>query len=45
MPALPPAGHKSHKNYLSVKSEAWRRLENIYQIDPSGLAQQVVACE
>lgn len=44
VPPLPPKGHKSHKNNLLVKSEAWRRLENIYQIDPSGFAQQIVAC-
>jgi hypothetical protein len=45
MPEIPPPGHKSHKNNLAIKSEAWRRLENIYQIDPSCFAQQVVACE
>ncbi|KXN82092.1 hypothetical protein AN958_03250 [Leucoagaricus sp. SymC.cos] len=42
MPAIPPPGHKSHKNNLTVRSEAWRRLENIYQIDPMGFAQQIL---
>ncbi|KAF9451052.1 hypothetical protein P691DRAFT_663990 [Macrolepiota fuliginosa MF-IS2] len=42
-PSPPPAGHKSHKNHLNVKSEAWRRLESTYQIDTFSFARQVVA--
>ncbi|GLB34980.1 hypothetical protein LshimejAT787_0205450 [Lyophyllum shimeji] len=31
-PDAPPDGHKSHKNYLQIGPEPWRRLENIYPL-------------
>ncbi|KAF5357934.1 hypothetical protein D9756_001594 [Leucocoprinus leucothites] len=41
MPVMPLPGHRSNRNHLTVRSEEWRRLETIYQIDPPGLARQV----
>ncbi|KAH9842813.1 uncharacterized protein C8Q71DRAFT_734682 [Rhodofomes roseus] len=32
-PALPPSGHHSHKNVLSVTPQHYRVLEKMYQID------------
>lgn len=34
-PAMPPDRHKSHRNHLTVRSEAYRKLQSIYQlVDP-----------
>ncbi|KAJ3571878.1 hypothetical protein NP233_g3450 [Leucocoprinus birnbaumii] len=41
MPRMPLPGHRSNKNHLTVRSEEWRRLELLYQIDPTGFAHQV----
>ncbi|TFK76471.1 hypothetical protein BDN72DRAFT_237532 [Pluteus cervinus] len=38
---FPPSGHKSHLNHLSVRSETWRRLENIHWFNESMLEQEI----
>ena len=34
-PILPPKGHVSHRNHLSVRPETYRRFENIHGLHDS----------
>jgi len=45
MPLMPLPGHRNSRNCLTVRSEAWRRLEIIYQIDAPDFARKVISCE
>lgn len=45
IPVMPVPGHRSSRNRLTVRSEAWRRLETIFQIDPPDFARKVISCE
>ncbi|KAF5391435.1 hypothetical protein D9757_001914 [Collybiopsis confluens] len=42
-PPMPPDGHKSHLNNLTVRPESWRRLENIYSLANYGLEEIITA--
>ncbi|KAJ7057040.1 hypothetical protein C8F01DRAFT_341600 [Mycena amicta] len=41
-PPMPPPGHKSHLNHLSVRPQTWRRLESIYSFSAFSMADAVV---
>jgi len=41
---LPPDGHKSHRNYLCVRPEMWRRLESIYPLGEASMDQAATSC-
>ncbi|KAL9715141.1 hypothetical protein Ac2012v2_001801 [Leucoagaricus gongylophorus] len=43
IPVMPVPGHRSSRNRLTVRSEAWRRLETIFQIDPPDFARKVIS--
>jgi len=45
MPLMPLPGNRNSRNCLTVRSEAWRRLEIIYQIDAPDFARKVISCE
>ncbi|KAF8894591.1 hypothetical protein BD779DRAFT_850470 [Infundibulicybe gibba] len=42
-PQLPPPGHKSHHNILSVRPESWRRLENMFSVREASIDQMITA--
>lgn len=44
-PPVPPDGHKSHRNHLTVRLESYRNLENIYQMLDNVFRKIVLDCE
>jgi len=42
---LPPAGHKSHRNALQVRSENYRVLEQMEVLDESNMREAISECE
>lgn len=43
-PAIPPEGHKSHRNNLTVRPEPYRKLQSIYQIKEPLFKKLVLDC-
>ncbi|KAF7304857.1 Microtubule associated protein [Mycena kentingensis (nom. inval.)] len=41
-PKMPPPGHKSHLNHLTVRPQAWRRLESIYPFQNISMPEVVM---
>lgn len=44
-PEIPPEGHKSHHNTLTVRPEPYRKLQSIYQLQDRHFDNLVLDCE
>jgi len=44
-PEIPPEGHKSHRNTLSVRPESYRKLQSIYQLKDRDFHTLMLKCE
>ena len=44
-PEMPPEGHKSHRNNLTIRPERYRTLKRMSTIDDENLVQSVRKCE